>query len=414
LFAVVLVLRLLQSRLPWTARSDLPRIRLRHATYTVMGLETLILIVNTVVSGEAGAVLFVVIGVAFIQMLVADARVVSLQRSIRQTEFVWLLSRLIRKPQNLPLQLRQCADGFGGDTREQILQLADTLQAGRPMSELAVPQGLIPESLLIEIHNAARVGQLPEMLMDATQRQTRRLAENSVVPMWKSCVIYFASVWSVTLLVQGFLFHFIVPKLMKIYEDFNVELSPVTSWMIHAGRESVSPVLGTLASLTLALFVGWQFRSRWVMFLVDRLKYRHPRVFAPLVLRTLSRVVATGQPLEFGLQGLLNSNAHWGLKRRAGVVLNAVERGDSVWPEFVRQKILRPQEAQVLESAADVGNLPWAMDLLADEILRRWQFRADAWSIVLAPALIAVPVVLVVVPLLVILQPMLELAKQLC
>ncbi len=109
-----------------------------------------------------------------------------------------------------------------------------------------------------------------------------------------------------------------------------------------------------------------------------------------LVLRALSVVIEANQPIATGLAILAEHYpARW-FRRRLAKVQTDVRLGadwiDALW----RAGVIRKPDAEVLASAASVGNLAWACRELADTAERRQQLRMQVLTQTLFPLAVIV------------------------
>ena len=129
-----------------------------------------------------------------------------------------------------------------------------------------------------------------------------------------------------------------------------------------------------LAQIVMLLYLPFSFAG-WMNYklpIFDRLlRRRH----AALVLRGLSVVIEANRPMATGLAILAAHYPTRWVRRRLAKAERDVRLGadwiDALW----RAGIIRRSDAEVLASAASVGNLAWACRELADTADRRQQLR---------------------------------------
>jgi type II secretory pathway component PulF len=85
-----------------------------------------------------------------------------------------------------------------------------------------------------------------------------------------------------------------------------------------------------------------------------------------------------GVPIERGFDPFVTSSGPILLQRRAAAIRRGLNEGLSCWELLSQTGFLKPNEVMLLESAQRAGNLPWALDALADSLDRRWLFRLQA------------------------------------
>jgi protein transport protein HofC len=124
----------------------------------------------------------------------------------------------------------------------------------------------------------------------------------------------------------------------------------------------------------LLIFLPFSFAG-WVNYDVpffDRLlRRRH----VALVLRSLSLFVEAGKPIETGMITLSSHYPTWWVRRKLIGADDLVQRGTPWIEALYRQDLIRSADAEVLQSASQVGNLAWAMRELGETGERRLAFR---------------------------------------
>jgi protein transport protein HofC len=137
-----------------------------------------------------------------------------------------------------------------------------------------------------------------------------------------------------------------------------------------------------LVAAGVGYYIGWpNVRASW-------LTRWFPRFDAPDILRNLSEAVANQTPLSTVLPILTGYHHRPHVRERLTRVELAVEGGSSAWQALLQEGIIRRREAAVLESAQRVGNLPWALSMVADRIDTRHQYLVQWWFEVLRPWLV--------------------------
>jgi len=66
------------------------------------------------------------------------------------------------------------------------------------------------------------------------------------------------------------------------------------------------------------------------------------------------------------------------LQQRAAAVRLGLLAGDPCWELLEEQGFLNSKETKLIESAQSAGNLPWALNILADSLDRKWQYQIQS------------------------------------
>ena len=166
----------------------------------------------------------------------------------------------------------------------------------------------------------------------------------------------------------------------------------MTVTLIHGSNAFVnywylaSPLIylggAAVVAVSMAHVYGWRelwqhWGGRWLI-----------RPHTSDVLRSLASTVEMGAPIERGLDPFVTSSGPILLQRRAAAVRMGLSQGQSCWELLELKGFLKPVEVMLIETAQRAGNLPWALETLADNIDRRWLFRLRAGLELLRPVAI--------------------------
>ena len=214
-------------------------------------------------------------------------------------------------------------------------------------------------------------GRLPRALRTAATTRSTQL------PIWTTITTRLSYVLGIMLLMQimtALMLYFITPRFEAIFRDFNVSLPAVTVAVIGFSnlvfRYGFITFWIPVIELALLLFLPLSFLA-WGNFnvpLFDRLlKRRH----TALGLRSLGLVVDGGKPIALGVSTLARHYPTWWVRRRLELVESDIAHGADWIESLKRRGLIRASDAEVLVSAAEVGNLSWALFELADSADRK-------------------------------------------
>jgi type II secretory pathway component PulF len=109
-----------------------------------------------------------------------------------------------------------------------------------------------------------------------------------------------------------------------------------------------------------------------------------------LVLRSLALTVEGGKPIVVGLRALSQHYPTEWVRRRLLAVEKEVGQGADWIESLGHYRVIRPADADVLTSAAQVGNLDWALLELAETAERRLAIRVQMLTQTLFPLVVLV------------------------
>jgi len=282
------------------------------------------------------------------------------------------------------------ADHFKGNYGGRIMNLAAELDRGRSVADaLASVRGVVSRDALLLARVGDQTGRLPQALRMAASSRSSQL------PIWTAIASRLAYLLAMLLIIQsicGFMLYFIVPKFESIFKDFGVPLPQPTILLIEGSHFLIKYFYLTTAwipplELLLLIFLPFSFAG-WVNYdvpLFDRLLRRRHMA---LILRSLSLAVDAGKPIEVALTTLASHYPTLWVRRKLIKVDERVQLGESWISALEQQGIIQSSDAQVLSSAAEVGNVAWALRELAETGERRLAFRFQAVTQTLFPLVV--------------------------
>jgi type II secretory pathway component PulF len=299
-------------------------------------------------------------------------------RASRQEALLSLLAIAAERGVPLAPAIAAFADQFRGRAQRRILDVAAQLQAGEPLPEaLEWPFRAASRDALLMVRIGEATGRLAAALRMVGGGRTARVAA------WSSIVSRLSYILVLLIVAQsicGFLLYFIVPKFEAIFSDFGVPLPSLTIYLIEASHYVVQAGPFTFAlylgQLVLLIFLPFSYGG-WMNYQVPVFDRLFARRHAALVLRALSLVIEADKPIGLGLEILAKRYPALWLRRRLARVAKDVEKGADWIEALWKAGVIRRADAEVLGSAASVGNLAWACRELADTAERRQQLRGQ-------------------------------------
>jgi protein transport protein HofC len=293
-------------------------------------------------------------------------------RVTRQDSLVWILAIAAERGIPLAPAVAAFADQYRGKARRRVTHLVDQLNAG-----ISLPEALeqTPRAVSRDVILMAWIGQLTGLMFRALRLAGS--ARSASLSLWMSIASRAAYVLGLLLAMQvivGFIFYFIIPKFEAIFRDFGISLPEATVFAIQAAHFIVkySPIssLFFLGEILCLVYVPFSFAG-WMNYNLPVFDRMLARRHTALVLRALSLVIDSNQPIAAGLATLASHYPTRWVRRRLVKVERAVRQGADWIDVLWRAGIIRATDAEVLASAASVGNLAWALRELAETSERR-------------------------------------------
>ncbi len=375
------LLRLIATTRPETSWSGSQRSALIMVSYMVTAIALLGMFFLLFVQPLLGIIGMVLAGLLTVTIIETEIRFAGLRNRSRQAELLWVLAVAVRSGRPLPDEIESYARGVWGKRHRLLTEMADRLREGQSLTEVVVPQGLLPASAAMQIHAGIVSQSFPEALMQTAERVTEELADDQEPDFPGAGLAYPAALIVVISLIVAFLMYWIIPKFKKIFDDFGTELPDATLWLIRCADVTVNYwyILGLPAffyvPVAICVFVGMAEYYGWTVLLQSILGRWFVRWHTPDILRALSQSVIRELPIDQGLLPIIRFAGPLKLRRQLTVAADAIEDGAASWQSLEAVGVLKSSESVILESAQRIGNLPWAMETVADNIERRRAFR---------------------------------------
>ncbi|HEX6961695.1 MAG TPA: type II secretion system F family protein [Lacipirellula sp.] len=378
LFLLGVVLRI-SLRLLYGARGpsshDAVYLFMRTMSWVMLILPTMVFLIAT--THWVSIILFIAVFEAVVELVVA--------RRQAHRESAWrLFVMAVGGGQPLAESLRYHQGRFRGIVGRWYRRLVSDLERGAPLVEaIWANRAALPREAPVYANfiaasraapeDAARFSQLEDAaVVDLRQHLFQRLA-------------YITTVGAVTFSVLLFVMIKIVPSYQEIYEDYDLELPLITRSFIGFS-ESFGLTLGVpFAAVFFVLVVGvgvigvlYLADIQVLRPLLDYLGFSRHRAH---VLRLLAESIDRNMTLQEALSQLNNPRFGYPsplVRRRIAGTIARIEAGHE-WTEALRRsQLVSGADAATLRTAQEVGNLPWAMRMLADRKVRLMTFRWGA------------------------------------
>jgi type IV pilus assembly protein PilC len=275
-----------------------------------------------------------------------------------------------------------------GRQRRRLHRLVRLLEGGMslPSAVESVP-GLLADEDVLAIRFDAQSGTRTAAVRDRIEARER--ASGGAGRRVRNTLLYFWAVLVIGIACLTFFMIKIVPPLMYIFEDFDLELPRIVHRMVGITNLFVKHWwIGALAAFALLWVIfsdrpGRFFRRS----VLGRLLYPLGQQRSADVLQKLAITTGAGRPIPGAISTLARYHFDPVLRRKLLYVRNEVEQGADVWQSMAASGLLRPSEERLLETAERVGNRPWVLAQLAGVKWRRAARRLERMSQLLLPAL---------------------------
>ncbi|MEX2176066.1 MAG: type II secretion system F family protein [Pirellulaceae bacterium] len=292
---------------------------------------------------------------------------------------VWTLAAAAQRGVPLAEAARAYADETQDDTGARALALARGLEQG---SSLWVAARAARLRLSTPLRLAIRLGEALGELGPAMRQQLADQSDaDNTLRNLVARFFYLGTVLGLGLLILTYVMLRIVPVFQRMFQDFELELPPMTQALIRMSNVASTFVALLLIPVALLAVV---FAIGGLMYFVGLAPRDLPlvrslfkRYDGAIVLRGLALTVRRGVSLVEGLKLIaatypLRSVAHR-LDRAGARVAAGIDWRQSLLSEG----LIARADAAVLAAAERAGNLPWALEEMAESALRRQGYRVQ-------------------------------------
>ena len=312
-------------------------------------------------------------------LIAVFAAIVVYIRRTKARKYALLSTMGVAAKRMMPLApvIEAFADEQWGRLAWQARLLASRLKSGWLLPDaLDASGGLISSEARATIRTGFEAGALASALENAAGNNELRdtvWAELGSKLAYLCCVVLFAS------FLASFTLWKIAPAFQKIFADFGVVLPGITQFSLAVFNILIQFFyllllpLGLLAAYGLLRYVGL---LDWELPGMTRLARR---LHTATILDALAALARQDRPLVDGIATLGRTYPRRFIRRRLNRVLADVEAGVDWCDSMARRGLIGRADRAVLQAAARVGNLPWAMTEMADSNRRRLAYRCHVW-----------------------------------
>ncbi len=296
-------------------------------------------------------------------------------RDPRQRALLRILAFTASHPHAAAPLVEQLANEYRGDESTILRQVATLLASGTPVVHaLGQVEGSVDDTTLLALRLAADTGTLAETykLFLREDSDARFQLED---PLYSPATQLFRRATGILIacLVLTFLGMFIVPTIVKMLDEFGLQMPAITE-LTFAIYQDYGYLLILFSVVSIAWIVIYSLRLRnWQWKPWKAIYIAQP---ATVQLRALLALAAgSGEPIETAFERLTRFQTSFALRNQLAAARERIRSGEDPWSALARQKLLRRREAQALSLAPDSATQQWLLQQAAVASAHRQEIR---------------------------------------
>jgi type IV pilus assembly protein PilC len=258
--------------------------------------------------------------------------------------------------------------------------VCESVSSGSSLSEAFNQHPKVFKRLYVKMVAAGEVGGVLDVVMrrlsefmEKAQRLKRRIIGAMIYP---SVVILIA-----VAIVTGIMY-FVIPKFQEIFADFDIELPPLTKWLISssqwvAGQQDGQKVPGVLWIIMSPFLIFFFFKlvrmTKFGRAVTDVIRLRIP-VIGGLIrktaiarfTRTLGTLVAAGVPILEAITITRDTSGNYVFEKALGKVHDSIREGETFAKPLRESKVCDAIVVNMIDVGEETGDLDSMLMKVAD------------------------------------------------
>jgi type II secretory pathway component PulF len=308
-----------------------------------------------------------------------------------QSTILWTLALSIRNQTDLVAELETVSENLSRRFRRRVNRLIPQLRSGVAVaSALSRVPRIVPSQSLLILRTGELNGKLGEATLQAAVQHSQAgffRPASGFSPTMAAVYLVFLPLFALNMVM--YVNYSIVPKFKSIFQGFDTELPEPTIIAISIAdliARYAIVIFPLILGLVLFLIAGFMIGFRELNLpLINRL-FR--RIDVSQLLRALASPASSEKPFRETTQFLASSHRQKSIKAAMNHVDKKCQQGVNLWDAMQTTGLITRPESALLKSAQGAGNLPWALNQLADALERRFAFRWMAILEFLQPAVV--------------------------
>ncbi len=306
-----------------------------------------------------------------------------------------------------------------GCLKNTLGEISFMVEGGASFSEALAKFPKVFSKLYVNMIKAGEAGGVLEIVLN----RLAEFAEKSekLKKKVKSAMIYPTFVIGVAVAVLTFLVTFIVPKFAEMFEDLDLELPWMTSFLI-----TISDVFKKQWYIPISCVIGFVIlikltrRTKQGKFYIDKLLLRFPlvgmlisKISIARFTRTLGTLITSGVPILQALVIVKDTAGNEVISRAVEKVHDSIREGESIVEPLRASKVFPPMVISMIDVGEETGALAEMLIKIADNYDEDVDAAVEGLTSLLEPFLIVFLALIVGFIVIAMFLPLISLLQQL-
>lgn len=283
-----------------------------------------------------------------------------------------------------------------GVLKNALMDVIEDIESGSTLSEAMAKHPKAFDRLYCNMVKAGEAGGALEAILqrladfkEKSQTLKRRVKGAMVYPI---VVIFVATA------IVGFILYFIIPKFKAIFQDFGVDLPPMTEFLITASDFIIQKFwVMLLTPIAIWIFLKLLYRNRTGAYILDRIKLKIP-VMGQIVekstvartMRTLGTLVQSGVPILDALSIVRDTAENAVFERAFTRIYESIREGETIAQPLKEARIVDDIVVNMIDVGEETGDLDTMLNKIADNYDEEVEVLVESLVSLLEPIMIVV------------------------
>jgi type IV pilus assembly protein PilC len=283
-----------------------------------------------------------------------------------------------------------------GVLKNSLMDVIEDIESGSTLSEAMAKHPKAFDRLYCNMVKAGEAGGALEAILqrladfkEKSQTLKRRVKGAMVYPI---VVIFVATA------IVGFILYFIIPKFKAIFQDFGVDLPPMTEFLITASDFIIQKFwVMLLTPIAIWIFLKLLYRNRTGAYILDRIKLKIP-VMGQIVekstvartMRTLGTLVQSGVPILDALSIVRDTAENAVFERAFTRIYESIREGETIAQPLKEARIVDDIVVNMIDVGEETGDLDTMLNKIADNYDEEVEVLVESLVSLLEPIMIVV------------------------